>query len=138
MWWWRCVLKTIESDEQAALFRWAKMMERYHPELALLNGSLNGVKLTIGQAVKAKKQGMKKGFPDIQLPVPRGGYHGLFIELKIKPYRNFKGKMVYPTTSDDQKWWQARLREQGNRSEICEGYDAAQNEISSYLQLKED
>ena len=131
-------MKTIETDKQAALFRWSKMMERYHPELALLNGSLNGVRLTIGQAVKAKKQGMKKGFPDIFLPVPKGGYHGLFIELKIKPYRNHKKKIVYPEISGEQLWWIAKLKAMGYRAEICKGFDAAQNEIMNYLILRED
>lgn len=130
-------MNTIEADDQAALFRWAQAHTRYYPELALLNGSLNGVKLTIGQGVKAKKQGMKKGFPDLFLPVPRGGYHGLFIELKIKPYRNHKNKMVYPTTSDEQKWWIAKLKAQGYGAVICKGYDAAMIEILNYLQLKE-
>ena len=130
-------MKTIEADDQAALFLWAESMIYYLPELALLNGSLNGVRLTIGQGVKAKKQGMKKGFPDIQLPIARGSYHGLFIELKIKPYRNHKGKMVYPTTSNDQKWWIEELMNQDNRAVICKGFDAARDEILNYLTLKD-
>lgn len=129
-------MKTIEADDQAALFRWAEFHQRYCPELALLNGSLNGVRLTIGQAVKAKKQGMKKGFPDIQLPVARGGYHGLFIELKIKPYRNHKNKVVYPKISNEQKWWIEELTKQGYRAVVCKGFDAAVNEIEGYLKLE--
>ena len=129
-------MKTIEADEQAALFRWAEFHKKYYPELALLNGSLNGVKLTIGQAVKAKKQGMKKGFPDIQLPVARGCYHGLFIELKIKPYRNDKNKIVYPKISGEQLWWISKLKYHGYRAVICKGFDAAMTEILRYLQLE--
>ena len=130
-------MKTIESEEQAALFRWADMKVQIgeYRELALLNGSLNGVKLTIGQAVKAKKQGMKKGFPDIFLPVPRGNYHGLFIELKIKPYRNDKDRWVYPKVSEEQKWWLNELTEQGYLAMICKGFDMAQNAILGYLKL---
>jgi len=127
-------MKTTEADEQAALFRFAAEFERYYPELALLNGSLNGVKLTIGQGVKAKAAGMKKGFPDINLPVSRGGYHGLFIELKIKPYRNHKGKMVYPQTSKEQLWWIDQLNKYGYRAVICKGFDSARAEILTYLQ----
>lgn len=127
-------MKTIEADEQAALFRWAEQHGQFYPELALLNGSLNGVRLTIGQAVKAKKQGMKRGFPDIQLPVTRGGYHGLFIELKIKPYRNHKNKVIYPKISDEQKWWIKELTRQGYRAVVCKGFDAAMIEILNYLQ----
>lgn len=133
-------MKIIEADDQAALFRWAEAHATYHkpniPELALLNGSLNGVKLTIGQAVKAKKQGMKAGYPDLFLPVPRGGYHGLFVELKIKPYRNHKNKMVYPTVSDEQRWWINQLNIQGYKAVICKGHDAAMIEILNYLKLK--
>jgi len=132
-------MKTIEADDQAALFRWADMKVEIgeHPELALLKGSLNGVRLTIGQGVKAKKQGMKKGFPDLFLPVPRGGYHGLFIELKIKPYRNHKNKMVYPTISDEQKWWIEQLARQGYKALICKGFDSAQDFILNYLKLED-
>lgn len=126
-------MKTKESDEQAALFRWADEFKYQYPELELLNGSLNGVKLTIGQAVKAKAQGMKKGFPDISLPVPRGGYNGLYIELKIKPYRNHKEKMIYPKTSKDQQWWINALTGNGYRAVVCKGYDAARAEILTYL-----
>ena len=127
------VMKTIEAEDQAALFRWAEFHKKYYPELSLLNGSLNGVRLTIGQAVKSKKQGMKKGFPDIHLPVAKGGYHGLFIELKIKPYRNDKGKMVYPVVSTEQRYWIEVLIKQGYRAVICKGFDAAMIEILNYL-----
>jgi hypothetical protein len=79
-------------------------MSRQYPELNLLNGFLNGVKLNIGQAVKAKNAGMKRGYPDIFLPVPRNGYHGLFIELK----RRYSGSV-----SPEQKAWISDLKQQG-------------------------
>lgn len=126
-------MKTKESDEQAALFRWADEFKREYPELALLNGSLNGVHLSKAQAGKAKAAGMRKGFPDISLPVPRGGHHGLYIELKIKPYRNAKGKMVYPQVSKEQQWWINALTGNGYRAVVCKGCDAARAEILTYL-----
>ena len=129
-------MKTTEYYEQAALFMWAEKFKNQYPELELLNGSLNGVRLTIGQSVKIKKIGQKKGYPDISLPVPRGGYHGLYIELKIKPYRNYKGKMVYSQTSKEQKWWLNALNNNGYRAVVCKGYDAAVSEISTYLQYR--
>ena len=58
------------------------MYERKYPQLELLNSSLNGVNLDIREAKRAKDAGMKKGFPDINLPVARGGFIGLYIELK--------------------------------------------------------
>ena len=71
-----------EHQEQVAIFDWAAYSTGKYPELAALNCSLSGVKLTIGQAVKAKRAGMKKGFPDISMPVRSRGFGGMFIELK--------------------------------------------------------
>lgn len=69
---------------QAALFSWARLpseQARYQG-LDLLEGSMNGVKLTAAQAGKAKAAGMLKGAHDVCLPVARGPYIGLSIELK--------------------------------------------------------
>ena len=115
--------KNDEFLEQAAIFRWAEIEQRNLPELEYLNGSLNGVRLTIGQAVKAKRGGMKKGFPDISLPVPRGGYHGLFIELKVD-----KNK-----PSSEQEAWLERLVDQGYYAAVVWGADAAITLIEFYL-----
>jgi len=35
-------------------------------------------------AQKLKKEGVKRGIPDIFLPCARGGSHGLFIEMKAR------------------------------------------------------
>mgnify|MGYP004433785991 CR=1 FL=1 len=34
-------------------------------------------------AANLKRQGVKAGVPDLHLPVARGGYNGLYIELKV-------------------------------------------------------
>jgi len=112
-----------EFEQQKHIFLWAKIMQREYPELWLLNGSLNGVRLTIGQAKKAKTNGMKKGFPDINLPVARGPYYGLYIELKKR-----KGK---PTT--DQEIWIARLKMERYFACFCYGSDMAKTVIVQYL-----
>lgn len=46
-----------EHDEQTAVFQWAMIKSNRYPELELLQGSLNGVRLPVGLAVKAKKAG---------------------------------------------------------------------------------
>ena len=112
-----------EYEQQKHIFLWAEMMTREYPELWMLNGSLNGVRLTIGQAVKAKASGMKKGYPDIGLDVSRGGYHGLRIELKKS-----NGK---PTA--EQKEWAGRFRDQGYLARFCYGSDMAKKVIIAYL-----
>jgi len=112
-----------EYETQKLIFQWAKFMEGKYPELVLLNASLNGVRLTIGQAKKAKAAGMKKGYPDLFLPVARGGYHGLFIELKVGKNKATK----------EQAWWIKELLKQGYYACVCYGYDATINTIEQYL-----
>jgi hypothetical protein len=113
-----------EHDEQTKLFGMAEQARAAYPELALLNGSLNGVRLTIGQAKKAKAAGMRRGYPDLFLPVARGNYHGLYIELKAK------GGRVQP----EQKEWLQALREQGYYCSVCYGAMEAWDEIVNYLE----
>ena len=71
-----------EAIEQAKVIAWAKENENNYLFLWLLHSSLNGVKLSKAQAGKALKQGMKKGVPDLFLPVKQGGFSGLYIEMK--------------------------------------------------------
>ena len=71
-----------EAIEQAKVVAWARANENNYPYLWLLHSSLNGVKLSKAQAGKALKQGMKKGVPDLFLPVKQGGFSGLYIEMK--------------------------------------------------------
>lgn len=118
------MIHETEYDAQKAIFEWADIMSKKCPVLKYLNGSLNGVRLPIGAAMKARRSGMKKGMPDISLPVPRNGYHGLFIELKRKA-----GGVV----SKEQKEWLAFLTAQGYRAVVCNGKSDAIREILEYL-----
>jgi hypothetical protein len=113
-----------EYVEQVSIFRRAQLYSRQYPELRFLNGSLNGVRISIGQAVKLKNAGMKKGFPDLSLPIRRGGYSGLFIELK-----RIKDSSIEP----EQRVWANMLTSQGYRHEFCYGADAAWEVITDYL-----
>lgn len=112
-----------EFAMQSALFTWARMAAHAHPGLDLLSCSLNGVKLTAAQAGKAKAAGMLKGEFDIKLPVARGGYHGLIIEMKAGRNK--------PTP--EQIWYGKRMVEEGWKALICWDWEAAKDEILSYL-----
>jgi len=78
------LMKHNESAHQQQVIEWVRMASRSakYPMLNMLHCSLNGVKLSKTQAGIAKAQGMLSGVPDLFLPVPRGKYHGLFIEMK--------------------------------------------------------
>lgn len=87
--------KPSEHQEQCAVFSWAAHNSAKYPELRFMFGTLNGVRLQIGQATKAKKAGNKRGVPDIILPYNNGKYNGLFIELKIPGNKPSKEQMEY-------------------------------------------
>ena len=110
----------LEDAEQRVIFQWAAMETAACPELGLLYAIPNGGKRAIKTAVALKKQGVKRGVPDMCLPVARGGYHGLYIELK-RP----KGGVV----SETQKSWITALNTQGYKAIICHGAAEAIEQI---------
>ena len=84
-------MKHIESAYQTQVVEWSRWAYKANPSrypmLNMLHCSLNGVKLSGTQAKIAKGQGMLSGVPDLFLPVPKNGYHGLFIEMKSEKGR---------------------------------------------------
>ena len=116
-----------EYEDQCAIFEWAALNEYRFPELKLLFGSLMGVRLPYKLLNKHKKAGMKKGKPDIHLPVARGGYIGLWIELK-----SLTGKKP-----DDTQMEMLRLLNYYDHATYWrKGSDAAIKLIKDYLQGK--
>lgn len=118
-----------ESVEQQWLFAWAELQRNAHPELALLYAIPNGGKRARTTAARLKKEGVKKGVPDTFLPVPRGKYHGLFIELK-----RLEGGRV----EDSQRQWIYALTDQGYAAVVCKGWEAAAGVILDYLRLRRE
>jgi VRR-NUC domain len=112
-----------EHAEQAALIRWAEFARARLPELALLHAIPNGGHRHKATAARLKAEGVKRGVPDVCLPVARSGAHGLYIELKTE-----RGK---PTP--EQLGWIRALRRQGYAAEVCRGWESARSMIEHYL-----
>jgi len=72
----------VEHRMQVNLFKWAKLAAGALPELRWMFAVPNGGARNVIVASKLKAEGVKRGVPDVMLPVSRGGYHGLWIELK--------------------------------------------------------
>lgn len=117
-----------EAQEQSDLIRWANecIEKNIHPELMMLYAIPNGGTRDKIEAVNLKHQGVVSGVPDLCLAVPRGPYHGLYIELK---YGNNK-----PT--DKQKMWLNKLNENDYAVAVCYGWQQAAEYIEKYLLLK--
>lgn len=114
-----------EHRAQCEVMAWAFHAQRQIPELILLHASFNPGKLPIQAAKKMKREGAKAGFPDLSLPVARGGWHGLFIEMKY-------GKR---TQTPQQKVIAEKLGEQGYRVEVCRSAQNAIEMLRQYIQL---
>jgi hypothetical protein len=117
-----------EAQHQAAVIKWSMQpgVRSAYPELKLLHHIPNGGNRDPIEAKHLKQQGVKPGVPDLHLPVPRGKYHSIYIEMKTEE----------GTTSADQDWWIEELSAQGNCCEICHGWQSAVRVIEWYLSLK--
>lgn len=115
---------TTEDFEQELVMRWAIGQIDTWPELALLhhipNGGLRGKR----EAARLKRMGVKAGVPDLCLPVARGGFHGLYVEMK-----RLDGGRV----STEQKAWLAALHASGHCVAVAEGHEQAIGVIRDYL-----
>ncbi|RDU70392.1 VRR-NUC domain-containing protein [Helicobacter aurati] len=124
-----------EHKLQVSIFSWAEYNLKKYPELKLLNSSLNGIFIKNKLAsYNAKLSGMKKGYPDIFLPVARCGYHGLFIELKVNQDKDLnisKGRLT-----KEQEQWLKDLNNQGYLAVVSYGYESTIKLIENYLRGK--
>lgn len=116
-----------EATEQEALITWCRIFENRYPELKMIYHIPNGGSRNRLEAANLKRQGVKAGVPDLCLPVPKDGYHGLYIEMKYG-----KNKQT-----DNQEEWMERLRQYGYRTAVCYGADEARETIKQYIGWRE-
>jgi len=122
-------LDPLEEADQIALFQWRRLMVPKYPELRWLHASLNGVPLSPGLAAKMRALGMTAGIADVFLPVAKGGYSGLYIELK-------RAKGVPSDLSSAQKEFVEFVTGQGYLARWCKGWEAAVRLITDYLEAR--
>lgn len=78
------------------------------------------------EGAKLKRMGVKSGVPDLCICLARGGYHGLYIELK----RIFGGKL-----SDTQLVWRDILIKEGYMWREAKGSGECIRIVEDYLIL---
>jgi len=118
-------IKTVElfpteHQEQCRVIAWCDA----HPIAKTIFAIPNGSHKSPAMAAKFKREGLRPGVPDLFLPVPSKGYHGLFIEMK-----RTRGSV----TSTAQKEWEHELREFGYGYYCCKGAEDAIQSIQNYL-----
>lgn len=121
-----------EDGHQAALFCWIALNKEEYPELDWAFAVPNGGKRDKRTANRLKATGVKSGVPDIFLPVRRGHFPGLWVELKrpeLKPKREGSKGGV----SDEQNEYKKHLISQGYGVYVAYGYEDARDTMIAYL-----
>ena len=119
-------MRNDEHREQVAVFKWIDLHLNKYPALKLAFAIPNGSKRNIVTAVNLKREGCRRGVPDIILLHPSGGFHGLAVEMKKE-----KGGVVSP----EQKEWIKNLNDEGYSAHVCKGAESAIETIKNYLEL---
>ncbi len=117
-----------EHEEQKAVISWFNVQHKALKGrlIAVPNGAhLAGTqRQRFAKMARMKAEGLSPGFPDLFLPYPSKGFHGLAIEMK-----RVKGS----ATSKEQLDWLEWLPQQGYLAVLCKGADAAIDTIQAYL-----
>ena len=116
----RKIAPESEANQQEIVIKYLRLA---YPD-ALYCASAGGMRTSYLQAIKMKRTGYVKGFPDLFIYEPRNEYNGLAIEMKKE-----KGGVASP----EQKRWQDQLRNRGYASYICKGSEEAMKIIDEYF-----
>jgi len=84
----------------------------------------NEGKRSVIEGALLKQQGLKKGTPDICIPIANESHHSLYLEVKIKPNKPTK----------EQKEMISLLEAEGNRCEVCYTLDELIGVTTDYME----
>jgi len=117
-----------EHQLQSTCVRWFRL--QYPNYKRLLFAIPNGAYLQGSPLQRAKRwkymeaEGAQSGVVDLFLAVPNKDYHGLFIEMKVKPN----------TVSNDQLEFMHIVSAQGYATIVCYSFEKFVHVIEMYLQ----
>ncbi len=120
-------MNRTEEFEQARVVKWSHKatVRKALPALSWLYHCPNGGNRSAFTGAQMKALGVKKGQPDLLLPVCRAGFHGLVIEMKAT-----NGRLT-----EEQKEWLAHYEHQGWQTHTCHSAEEAHAAICSYFNV---
>lgn len=78
-------MRIREDEELIKFFDWLAWQEKQEPMLRIIHHVANERRASWAAGKRLKRKGVRKGILDVSCPIPRGRYHGLYVELKIRP-----------------------------------------------------
>lgn len=123
-------MKKVEEKLQTAISKYIKLQ---YPDV-IFTAEKSGLKLSIGQAVKAKNQrNPSRGLPDVLMLQPNKNYKGLFLEVKKEtPYLK-SGKLSNNKHIQEQNEVLKRLNSLGYLALFVWSFDMAKVVLDSYM-----
>lgn len=121
----------LEHQHQVALIAWARRV-RLAPAPDVTEGATiyeylfaipNGGRRSPREGARLKAEGVKPGVSDLLLPLRRGGYAGLWLEMKAPGEK----------PSKMQREWLDRMARAGYRAEWRDSWEKAAELITDYL-----
>lgn len=113
-------MKELEHQLQVSCIKWFRIKFRNRLIYAIPNGGKRNIII----ATKLKSEGVVSGIPDLHIPISNRFYHGLYIEMKVKPN----------TPTDNQEAVMNQLRLNGYKCEVCYSLNDFIRVVNEYMQ----
>lgn len=140
------MFRATEAEEQAALVSWAqrvRVAEGVLGDFLLMNANetlfsaLDSPAARAAYAAGLRRRGFRKGVFDLFLMIPRGRFHGLWIEMK-RDRRAFRSqRAAEEAVSQEQHDFMRLARSVNYATAVAYGWAAAQAHIEDYLENAE-
>lgn len=112
-------MKDKEHQLQVSCIRWFRLQYRGR----LIYAVPNGGKRNVITATKLKTEGVVRGVPDLCIPIANRFYHGMYIEMKIKPN----------TPRIEQKDIMFKLHTNGYKCSVCYSIEEFMSVVNEYM-----
>lgn len=115
-----------ETKEQEILF---DTLAQLYPSIFQATFAIvNEGKMPVQYRTKLKKRGLKPGVWDVFCAIPKRGFSGLWLELKVG----------YNKLTDNQQSWQAIVDNNGYAWAVCYGWQEAFSRLLDYMEYDND
>lgn len=123
------------SKESDIYFVIAKFMALKYPQVVWRFDFSAGMKMSFGQARKHKGMNPHRGYPDLFICQCKGGYGGLYLEIKNVKIRKMDGQLLADKHLHEQAEMLLHLEKAGYRAEFAVGFKECVDKIDAYLNL---